>query len=222
MRVCSRQQSRAVHCSASSTPSPSLSATLCLTLPRLDRPCTACPVRSKKKYSDMAGEEAAKKYQNLIFLAGSASAEFFADIALCPFEAVKVWQGGCGRVGGREAGRGGGGGWRLWVACEMMERSSVAGWPAGSCVGLWLWCNAVQQERRRQQHVSPSPDQHPNGLPCSAPALQVKVQTVPGFARGMADGLPKFIAQEGVAGLWKGLTPLWGRQIPYTMMKFGE
>ena len=22
--------------------------------------------------------------------------------------------------------------------------------------------------------------------------------------------------------LWKGLTPLWGRQIPYTMMKFGE
>lgn len=28
--------------------------------------------------------------QNLIYLAGSASAEFFADIALCPFEAVKV------------------------------------------------------------------------------------------------------------------------------------
>lgn len=22
--------------------------------------------------------------------------------------------------------------------------------------------------------------------------------------------------------LWKGLVPLWGRQIPYTMMKFGE
>ncbi len=22
--------------------------------------------------------------------------------------------------------------------------------------------------------------------------------------------------------LWKGLTPLWGRQIPYTMMKFGK
>jgi len=38
----------------------------------------------------MAGEEVAKKYQNAIFLAGSASAEFFADIALCPFEAVKV------------------------------------------------------------------------------------------------------------------------------------
>ena len=38
----------------------------------------------------MAGEEVAKKYQSMIYLAGSASAEFFADIALCPFEAVKV------------------------------------------------------------------------------------------------------------------------------------
>ncbi|GIL72776.1 hypothetical protein Vretimale_4479 [Volvox reticuliferus] len=92
----------------------------------------------KKTYSDMAGEELAKKYQSAIYLAGSASAEFFADIALCPFEAVKV-----------------------------------------------------------------------------------KVQTVPGFARGMADGFPKFVALEGTAGLFKGIKPLWGRQIPYTMMKFG-
>lgn len=38
----------------------------------------------------MAGPQAAKDYQTLIFLAGSASAEFFADMALCPFEAVKV------------------------------------------------------------------------------------------------------------------------------------
>lgn len=92
----------------------------------------------KKTYSDAAGEEAAKKYQNLIYLAGSASAEFFADIALCPMEAVKV-----------------------------------------------------------------------------------KVQTVPGFAKGLSDGLPKLVQQEGVGGLFKGLKPLWGRQIPYTMMKFG-
>ena len=47
------------------------------------------------------------------------------------------------------------------------------------------------------------------------------MQTVPGYARGLADGLPKFVQQEGVGGLFKGLTPLWGRQIPYTMMKFG-
>jgi len=91
----------------------------------------------KKYYSDLAGEEMAAKNQTVIFLAGSASAEFFADMFLCPFEAVKV-----------------------------------------------------------------------------------KVQTVPGFAKGFSDGFPKFVAQEGYGGLFKGLTPLWGRQIPYTMMKF--
>lgn len=38
----------------------------------------------------MAGPENAAKYKTPIFLAGSASAEFFADIGLCAFEAVKV------------------------------------------------------------------------------------------------------------------------------------
>ena len=38
----------------------------------------------------MAGPELAAKYQTILFLAGSASAEFFADIGLCPWEAVKV------------------------------------------------------------------------------------------------------------------------------------
>merc|ERR1719515_465821 len=91
----------------------------------------------KKYYSDMAGEENAAKYKTGIFLAGSASAEFFADIALCPFEAVKV-----------------------------------------------------------------------------------KMQTVPGFATSYTAGFTKFVQQEGFGGLYKGLTPLWGRQIPYTMVKF--
>lgn len=36
------------------------------------------------------GEEAAIKYKTAIFLSASASAEFLADIGLCPFEAVKV------------------------------------------------------------------------------------------------------------------------------------
>ena len=44
----------------------------------------------KKKYTDAAGAENAAKYQDWIYLAGSASAEFIADVALCPFEAVKV------------------------------------------------------------------------------------------------------------------------------------
>jgi solute carrier family 25 (mitochondrial phosphate transporter), member 3 len=44
----------------------------------------------KHLYSEMAGEENAKKYKTTLFLAASASAEFIADIGLCPFEAVKV------------------------------------------------------------------------------------------------------------------------------------
>ena len=43
-----------------------------------------------RTYADAVGPENAKKYQTLVFLAGSASAEFFADIGLCPWEAVKV------------------------------------------------------------------------------------------------------------------------------------
>ncbi|XVE63741.1 hypothetical protein DITRI_Ditri07aG0044500 [Diplodiscus trichospermus] len=91
----------------------------------------------KKYYSDIAGPEYAAKYKTLIYLAGSASAEVIADVALCPMEAVKV-----------------------------------------------------------------------------------RVQTQPGFARGLSDGFPKLVKAEGAGGLYKGLAPLWGRQIPYTMMKF--
>jgi hypothetical protein len=41
-------------------------------------------------YADLAGPETAAKYQTPIFLAASASAEVIADVALCPWEAVKV------------------------------------------------------------------------------------------------------------------------------------
>ena len=44
----------------------------------------------KDQYSNLAGEEASTKYKGAIWLAGSASAEFFADIALCPLEMTKV------------------------------------------------------------------------------------------------------------------------------------
>ncbi|EPY29566.1 solute carrier family 25 (mitochondrial phosphate transporter), member 3 [Strigomonas culicis] len=44
----------------------------------------------KDFYANLAGKENAEKYQGLIWLAGSASAEFFADMGLCPFEMVKV------------------------------------------------------------------------------------------------------------------------------------
>ena len=44
----------------------------------------------KKTYSDLVGAENAYKYKTGVYLAASASAEFIADVALCPFEAVKV------------------------------------------------------------------------------------------------------------------------------------
>ncbi|KAG8341674.1 mitochondrial carrier protein [Trypanosoma vivax] len=44
----------------------------------------------KDFYANLAGEKAAKKYEGLIWLSGSASAEFFADVALCPMEMIKV------------------------------------------------------------------------------------------------------------------------------------
>merc|ERR1719461_62628 len=91
----------------------------------------------KNLYSNMIGEENAYLYRTSMYLAASASAEFFADIALAPMEAIKV-----------------------------------------------------------------------------------RVQTQPGFATTLREGLPKFLAEEGYAGLYKGIVPLWGRQIPYTMMKF--
>jgi len=94
----------------------------------------------KKFYSDLAGPEAAVANKTWIYLAGSASAEFFADIGLCPLEAVKV----------------------------------------------------------RMQ------------------------TTMPPFATGTMDGIGKIVKAEGIAGLYKGIYPLWGRQIPYTMMKFAS
>uniref|UniRef100_A0A7S3KY42 Mitochondrial phosphate carrier protein n=1 Tax=Amphora coffeiformis TaxID=265554 RepID=A0A7S3KY42_9STRA len=44
----------------------------------------------KDTYSTALGEENSYKYRGLIYAAASGSAEFFADIMLCPFEMVKV------------------------------------------------------------------------------------------------------------------------------------
>ena len=44
----------------------------------------------KNTYSNMIGEENTYLYKPSLYLAASASAEFFADIALSPMEAVKV------------------------------------------------------------------------------------------------------------------------------------
>mmetsp|Transcript_7240 Transcript_7240/g.7323 ORF Transcript_7240/g.7323 Transcript_7240/m.7323 type:complete len:225 (+) Transcript_7240:37-711(+) len=44
----------------------------------------------KDFYSNLAGEKNAHDYRGFIYLAGSASAELFADVALCPMEMIKV------------------------------------------------------------------------------------------------------------------------------------
>jgi len=90
----------------------------------------------KNVYGNAIGEEAAYQNQVALYLAASASAEFFADIALCPMEAVKV-----------------------------------------------------------------------------------RIQTS-NYASTLRECFPKMKAEEGTGTFFKGLKPLWMRQIPYTMMKF--
>ncbi|KAE8697331.1 Phosphate carrier protein [Hibiscus syriacus] len=67
---------------------------------------------------------------------------------------------------------------------------------------------------------------------CPMEAVTVRVQTQPGFARGLSEGLPKFLNTEGFGGVdimflymfvdCSKESSLWGRQIPYTMMKFAS
>lgn len=91
----------------------------------------------KNVYGNLMGDENAYLYRTSLYLAASASAEFFADILLAPMEATKV-----------------------------------------------------------------------------------RIQTKAGFANNLREAFPKMLAAEGVGTFYKGLPPLWGRQIPYTMMKF--
>ena len=60
-------------------------------------------------------------------------------------------------------------------------------------------------------------------LLCPWEAIKVRMQTtLPPFAKNTREGWNIITAKEGVSGLYKGLQPLWGRQIPYTMMKFAS
>uniref|UniRef100_A0A8C5WQL6 Solute carrier family 25 member 3 n=1 Tax=Laticauda laticaudata TaxID=8630 RepID=A0A8C5WQL6_LATLA len=88
-------------------------------------------------YGNMLGEENSYLWRTSLYLAASASAEFFADIALSPMEAAKV-----------------------------------------------------------------------------------RIQTQPGYANTLRQAVPKMFAEEGIWAFYKGVAPLWMRQIPYTMMKF--
>jgi solute carrier family 25 phosphate transporter 3 len=91
----------------------------------------------KHVYADILGEELSYQWRTSLYLAASASAEFFADILLAPMEAAKV-----------------------------------------------------------------------------------RIQTMPGAPPTLRGIAPMIWASEGIRGFYKGLPPLWMRQIPYTMMKF--
>lgn len=58
---------------------------------------------------------------------------------------------------------------------------------------------------------------------CPFETIKVKTQTtIPPYATSVVDGWRKITAKEGIAGLYKGIGPLWARQIPYTMVKFAS
>ncbi|KAL6959788.1 Mitochondrial phosphate carrier protein 1, mitochondrial [Sarracenia purpurea var. burkii] len=49
---------------------------------------------------------------------------------------------------------------------------------------------------------------------CPFEAVKVRVQAQPTFAKGLVDGFPKIYASEGLLGFYRGLIPLWGRNLP--------
>jgi solute carrier family 25 (mitochondrial phosphate transporter), member 3 len=52
---------------------------------------------------------------------------------------------------------------------------------------------------------------------CPFEAIKVRMQTtLPPYANNLREGWGRIVAKEGVAGLYKGLYPLWARQVPYT------
>lgn len=56
---------------------------------------------------------------------------------------------------------------------------------------------------------------------CPLEAIKVRMQTtMPPYANTLREGWSKVVKEEGIGGLYKGLYPLWARQIPYTMVKF--
>jgi len=83
----------------------------------------------KDFYANLVGEDNYVKYKGFVWLAGSASAEFFADAALCPFEMVKV------KVQTSPAG--------TWptsffpALSKMSAERATTRFPFGSVVPLW-------------------------------------------------------------------------------------
>lgn len=53
-------------------------------------------------------------------------------------------------------------------------------------------------------------------------AVKIRMQTSSTFSTSLRTALPRMWDAEGLHGFYKGLVPLWCRQVPYTMMKFAS
>lgn len=53
-------------------------------------------------------------------------------------------------------------------------------------------------------------------------ATKVRIQTTPCYTSKMRVAMPYMKRTEGLGVFYRGLVPLWGRQVPYTMMKFSS
>ncbi|TKY57561.1 Mitochondrial phosphate carrier protein 1 [Spatholobus suberectus] len=51
-------------------------------------------------------------------------------------------------------------------------------------------------------------------------AVKIRVQIQPNFAKGLVDGFPRVYKTEGLAGFYRGLIPLWSRNLPFSIVMF--
>ncbi|CAJ2633489.1 unnamed protein product [Trifolium pratense] len=51
-------------------------------------------------------------------------------------------------------------------------------------------------------------------------AVKIRLQIQPNFAQGLAHGFPLVYRKEGLAGFYRGLIPLWSRNLPFSMVMF--
>jgi hypothetical protein len=171
----------------------------------------------------MAGPEAAAKYQTLIFLAGSASAEFFADIGCvdCTRNSISHWH--CrrllrswwGRSGHTPAVR---------QPVSVCSAESVQVCPdAAGCAHLrqqrsrCRQCRALQMaclmacRRSCSRRASAGMSWRPSFAACASELLLVSRHAHHDIAQ---DGSRLCDVALIMCRLFKGLTPLWARQIP--------
>jgi len=80
--------------------------------------------------------------------------------------------------------------------------------------------NAIKHRTLLYTAASGSAELFADILLCPWETVKLKVQTIPGYGRGLVDGGSRLLREEGLRGAFQILPTLWGRQIPYTIIKF--